>query len=122
MWKYFETPAYRKLRTSQEFIEKLAVDLISQKMSYYSEDDQKLKEKSLLEQYLENPKLDLQDIVGMTSDLLLAGVHTTAFTTSFALFHIANSKDVQDKLYAELVKILPDPKMEVTVNMMNCMK
>lgn len=98
----------------------MAVDLVAQKISIYSEDSQKRKEKSLLEQYLENPKLDLQDIVGMTSDLLLAGVHTTSFSTSFALNHIANNKVVQDRMFEELVRILPDPKMEITVNMMNC--
>lgn len=32
--------------------------------------------KSLLDDYLQNPKLDLPDVVGMACDLLLAGVDT----------------------------------------------
>lgn len=31
---------------------------------------------SILEEYLLNPNLDLPDIVGMSSDLLLAGIDT----------------------------------------------
>lgn len=34
--------------------------------------------RSLLDDYLQNPKLDLPDVVGMACDLLLAGVDTVS--------------------------------------------
>ncbi|XP_001661673.2 cytochrome P450 302a1, mitochondrial [Aedes aegypti] len=114
LWKYFETPAYRKLRKAQEFMEKTAVELVSQKLLYFDEDQQKLasgrhRSRSLLEEYLRNPNLELHDIIGMAADLLLAGVHTSSYTTAFALYHLCLNPDAQDKLYQEACRILPDP-------------
>ncbi|XP_039437333.1 cytochrome P450 302a1, mitochondrial [Culex pipiens pallens] len=114
LWRFFETRAYRKLRKSQEFMEKTAIDLVSQKLLYFDEDRQKLasgrhKSRSLLEEYLRNPALDLHDIIGMAADLLLAGVHTSAYTTSFVLYHLCHNPEAQEKLFREACKILPDP-------------
>lgn len=56
----------------------VAVDLVSQKISYFDENSvtQKSGRRSLLDDYLLNPRLDLADVVGMACDLLLAGVDT----------------------------------------------
>uniref|UniRef100_A0A6E8VP05 Cytochrome P450 n=1 Tax=Anopheles coluzzii TaxID=1518534 RepID=A0A6E8VP05_ANOCL len=116
LWRYFETPAYRRLRKAQEFMEKTAVELVSQKLLYFNEDQQRLASgehgsKSLMEEYLRNPNLELNDIIGMASDLLLAGVHTTSYTTAFALYHLGlHGATAQDRLYREAKKILPDPR------------
>ncbi|XP_053662324.1 cytochrome P450 302a1, mitochondrial [Anopheles marshallii] len=115
LWRYFETPAYRRLRKAQEFMEKTAVELVSQKLLYFNEDQQRLASgehsKSLMEEYLRNPNLELNDIIGMASDLLLAGVHTTSYSTAFALYHLAlNGSTVQERLFQEAKKILPDPR------------
>ncbi|XP_050093938.1 cytochrome P450 302a1, mitochondrial [Anopheles aquasalis] len=114
LWRYFETPAYRRLRRAQQFMEKTAVDLVSQKLLYFDEDQQRLASgehgsKSLMEEYLRNPNLELNDIIGMAADLLLAGVHTTSYTTAFALYHMALAgPKVQDRLYQEAKAMLPD--------------
>uniref|UniRef100_A0A182SYJ7 Cytochrome P450 n=1 Tax=Anopheles maculatus TaxID=74869 RepID=A0A182SYJ7_9DIPT len=67
LWRYFETPAYRRLRKAQEFMEKTAVELVSQKLLYFNEDQQRLASgehsKSLMEEYLRNPNLELNDII-----------------------------------------------------------
>uniref|UniRef100_A0A182NIJ1 Cytochrome P450 n=1 Tax=Anopheles dirus TaxID=7168 RepID=A0A182NIJ1_9DIPT len=116
LWRYFETPTYRRLRKAQEFMEKTAVELVSQKLLYFNEDQQRLASgdhgsKSLMEEYLRNPNLELNDIIGMASDLLLAGVHTTSYTTAFALYYLAlNGASAQERLYHEAKKILPDPR------------
>ncbi|XP_055535254.1 cytochrome P450 302a1, mitochondrial [Wyeomyia smithii] len=112
LWKLFETPSYRKLRKAQQFMEKTAVELVSQKLLYYNGDHQKLasgQHKSLLTEYLRNPNLELNDIIGMAADLLLAGVHTTAYTTAFALYHLCLNPNAQTKLFQEAEKLLPDP-------------
>lgn len=57
---------------------------MSQKISHYREDTERRATlrpngtKSILEEYLFNPKLDLPDVVGMASDLLLAGIDTVS--------------------------------------------
>lgn len=51
---------------------------MSQKISYFDENSASFKSgrRSLLDDYLTNPRLDLADVVGMACDLLLAGVDT----------------------------------------------
>jgi ecdysteroid 22-hydroxylase len=81
LWRFFNTPAYKRIKKSQSYLESVAVDLISRKMSYFEDSkeckkDQTYTGKSLLDEYLKNKALDLHDIVGMACDFLLAGVHT----------------------------------------------
>lgn len=57
----------------------VAVDLVSQKIAFINENGkvaEKMSRRSLLDDYLTNPKLDLADVIGMACDLLLAGVDT----------------------------------------------
>lgn len=59
----------------------MAIDLVNQKISYFDENESTISNgtknySSLLEEYLHNPRLDLSDIVGMISDILLTGVDT----------------------------------------------
>lgn len=66
-----------------KFYFSVAIDLIHQRISFFDNDVPKKSSKkknyiSLLEEYLHNPKLDLADIVGMASDVLLAGVDTVS--------------------------------------------
>lgn len=56
---------------------RVAIDLLSLKMSLFSEKDNN-KEPTLLEQYLANPDLDFKDIIGMVCDFLLAGIDTVS--------------------------------------------
>lgn len=69
------------------YIFSVAIDLINQKISFFDDNELQpdLKPRShvsLLEEYLHNSKLDLADIVGMASDMLLAGIDTV-ITISF---------------------------------------
>jgi ecdysteroid 25-hydroxylase CYP302A1 len=68
---------------------------------------------------LKNPKIDERDIVGMSCDVLLASVHTTSYSTGFALYHIAKNKHVQDLMYEEANKVLPNENDEITSQIMN---
>lgn len=61
----------------------MAVDFVTQKLTYFDEADTvkqidvpERKSKSLLEEYLRNPNIDLADITGMAGDMLLAGIDT----------------------------------------------
>lgn len=57
----------------------VAVDLVSQKISYFDERssmESSQCRRSLLDDYLLNPKLDLADVVGMACDLLITGIDT----------------------------------------------
>lgn len=53
-------------------MEEVALEMITQK----NQDTSICRKQSLLEQYLKNESLNVKDIVGMTCDMLLAGVDT----------------------------------------------
>lgn len=57
----------------------VAVELLTQKMTFFDDTDRKNRTVSLLESYLSSPELDLKDIVGMAVDFLLAGIDTVSF-------------------------------------------
>lgn len=78
LWHHVETPTYRRFRVAQEFLESVAVDIVNQKISFYDGcfNESRHSRRSLLDDYLRNPKLDLSDVVAMACDFLLTGVDT----------------------------------------------
>jgi ecdysteroid 25-hydroxylase CYP302A1 len=113
LWRLFETKQYKALREAQECMQSIALNFINQHKQKISNGD------ALLDQYLKNPKIDKRDIVGMSCDVLLASVHTTSYSTGFALYHIAKNKHVQDLMYEEAKKVLPNENDEITSQIMN---
>ncbi|XP_068902541.1 cytochrome P450 302a1, mitochondrial-like isoform X2 [Tenebrio molitor] len=112
LWRKFETPTYRKLRKAQEFMENVAIDLVALKMTTFEEKSQS--PPSLLEHYIASKDLDFKDIVGMACDVLLAGMDTITYSSSFLLYHLGKNPSVQDALYEEATRILPDPSAPIT--------
>ena len=120
LWRYFETCNYKKLRKSQEYMESVAVDLVSQKLAFFQNTDNSrnnaetvttkhlLNRSCLIEEYLKNPNLNLCDVVGTAADLLLAGIDTTSYTTAFALYYISRHAEVQKRLYEESLTVMPN--------------
>nr|AGT57842.1 cytochrome P450 302a1 [Leptinotarsa decemlineata] len=113
LWKKFDTPLYKKLKRAQGYMEEVAIDLLSLKMSLFSERE-KNTPSTLLETYLSSPELDFKDIIGVICDFLLAGIDTTTYTTSFLLYHLANNQHTQDNLFREAHKLLPQKDTPVT--------
>jgi ecdysteroid 22-hydroxylase len=113
MYRFYETVDYKRLKESQQFMEQIAVELVKKRIKNPHDGN------SLLDQYLLNPNVDVKDIHGMAADLLLAGVHTSAFTSGFALQYIAKDKRVQELLYAEALRVLPNVDDAVTPAVMN---
>lgn len=115
----------------------VAMDLVKSKMKKMNS---KMKiegeEKSLLEIYLSSPEINIKDVIGMSADMLLAGIDTVwiehksssfnlcsdslkysfqiSYSTSFALYHLATNKEKQIKLYEESLKLLPETQTPVT--------
>lgn len=108
LWRLYETAEYKMLRESQEYMERLAIEWVHEKVVNPTN------ENSLLEQYLKNPKLDKKDLYGMAADSMLAGGDTTSYTLGFALYYISNDQRVQDLLYQEALRILPRESDEIT--------
>ncbi|KAG5677094.1 hypothetical protein PVAND_006877 [Polypedilum vanderplanki] len=113
LWRLFETASYRKLRVAQEYMQQIAIDFVDKRAAKQTDGD------SLLDQYLKNPNLSKKDLIGISSDFLLAGVHTVSFSSAFALYHIAKNKRVQELMHEEAIKVLPSNESEITTPIMN---
>jgi ecdysteroid 25-hydroxylase CYP302A1 len=113
LWRLFETKPYKQLREAQEYMQQVAVEFVHKRANQKSDDN------SLLDQYLKNPKLSVKDLIGMSSDMLLAGVHTTSFTSAFALYRISKDQTVQDLMHQEALRVLPSDESRVTTAIMN---
>lgn len=85
LWRLFETRTYRRLRRSQQFMESVAVDLVAQKVAAFQQGNSA---GSILEEYLQNPQLNVADVVGMASDVLLAGIDTVSIALFLAIIII----------------------------------
>lgn len=114
----FQTRLWKRFSEASLFIESVAVELVKKKKRSleksnpleYSEDYVP----SLLELYLTMPSINYKDVIGMTVDLLLAGINATAFTASFALYHLSKNERVQDILRMEARDLLQSPEQAIT--------
>ncbi|CAG9562983.1 unnamed protein product [Danaus chrysippus] len=101
LWKYFSTPNFKRamkhyedqIRLSEYFIEMAIKELKDEKK------DQN-REKGILEKLLE---IDQKVAVTMTSDVLFAGVDTTATTIIGLLYLLAKNPEKQKKLRNEIM-------------------
>ncbi|KAG5306600.1 CP302 protein, partial [Acromyrmex insinuator] len=113
-WRFFETPLYRKLRKAQNYMEEIALQMVTQR----NQDASICRKQSLLKEYFKNETLDIKDIVGMACDTLLAGIDTTTYSLSYALYHLARNTNVQEKLRLEAATLLTDPMSPITAEIL----
>ncbi|ALC43029.1 dib [Drosophila busckii] len=112
LWRFVETPSYRKLRRAQSYMESVALELLEQRLPGQTE------RASLITAYLQNPALDHSDVVGTAADLLLAGIDTTSYASAFLLYHVARHPQVQQRVYEEALKLLPDAQQPLSAEAM----
>nr|CAD7201492.1 unnamed protein product [Timema douglasi] len=121
LWKWFDTPLYRKLKRSHLVLEQVAVELVTKKIEILKLQNlnKTSHQPSLLELYLSSQHLDQKDVIGMSVDMILAGIDTTTNTSSFTLYHLATNINIQEKLYEECLKLLPDCKSPITAEVLS---
>ena len=100
LWKLFETKHYKEIRRGQEFIETVIKEHY-QSMCNGNNDDKK----GLLYHYLSNDKLDINDSLALSADMLLAAIDTSSYTTGFLFYEMATHKQFQDNLCHEIDSI-----------------
>ncbi|XP_014221136.1 cytochrome P450 302a1, mitochondrial [Trichogramma pretiosum] len=115
LWRYFNTPKYRKLIKSQMYMESIAEKFVTEKMERMKQENPG-ERSSLLEIYLKNPNLDKKDVIGMACDMLLAGIDTTAYTSAFLLYHLAQNRMAQERLYFESAKLMEATNNVITAD------
>lgn len=116
-------PHYKMLVRSQDYLYEFVRDQIDR-----LEREQKIAQNPFLRQWLIDDRLDKQDVISLIVDFLLAGLHTTSYTTAFLLYQLSQNKSIQDQLRSEIEQHLPhgdDLKLEFLeklVLMRDCLK
>ncbi|CAN7995760.1 unnamed protein product [Ixodes hexagonus] len=106
-WKVWNTPAYKRLVKSQDFMAGIVNKYLGQAKEKVRTDIPE-KDKTVLEKFLSNPETDIKGVFTMILDMFLAGIDTTAYTTSFILYYLATNPTSQEKLFLELRRFLPE--------------
>nr|UOW66135.1 cytochrome P450 302A1 [Rhopalosiphum padi] len=110
LWRKFDTPMYKSIKKGHEHIEKIALKVVSKKLTSIKTTDSKT---SLLGEYLSSKETDSKDVIGMTVDTLLAGIDTATYSCCFGLYHLSSNPDVQKKMFIEAQALLPDKNTPV---------
>ncbi|KAF7994436.1 hypothetical protein HCN44_003908 [Aphidius gifuensis] len=117
LWKYFDTPLYKKLKKTQNIIKEFAVEMIDKKLKEINENPD-YNSGCLIENYLRDESLDIQDIIAMASDTIIAGINSTSYVTTYSLFHIAKNENVQEKIQQEAEALIPQLDDHMTVEIL----
>ncbi|XP_026314074.1 cytochrome P450 CYP12A2-like [Hyposmocoma kahamanoa] len=99
LWKYISTRTYRRAMKLYEEQDRLAKYFVDKAREELKEKKASESEKGVLEKLLE---IDERIAVIMASDMLFAGVDTTANTVTSILYQLAKNTEKQDKLREEL--------------------
>lgn len=121
LWKFFDTPLYKKLCWGQDTIYKTALALVEHRETELSSTLEKENGKSMLDALLLDSGLDKKSIVTVVCDSLMASVSTGSFTAGYILYHLATNPEKQNIL-AQEVHSLMESNGEVTSSFLNSAK
>lgn len=106
-WKAFPTQAYSQFVESEEVIYEIISDLVEKSLKEEYETCQTSDVQSVFMSILNAHGLDIRDKKAAIIDFIAAGIQTLGNTLVFLLYLIAKHKDVQKKLYEELIELIP---------------
>ncbi|XP_039748636.1 cytochrome P450 302a1, mitochondrial isoform X1 [Pararge aegeria] len=118
MWRFLKTPLYRTLSKSQEYLEKICMEILLNRITFYEKEKDET-DKSLLDSFIRLPNIDLKDLTGIMVDILMAAIDTTSYTTSFALYHLARNQECQDNIFNEVLSLHSTEENELTADLLS---
>nr|ARO50443.1 cytochrome P450 [Chironomus tentans] len=112
IWKYYQTKGFKELLNVYDTLTDVIMYYIDLAMKEMNEENSSSDtEDSVLRKLL---RADKRVAVVVVSDLMLAGVDTTASATLNTLYCLAKNPDKQEILRQELIEILPDKNTKLT--------
>ena len=115
LWKYFDTPTYKKFDEACTFIydeSSVHIKAAIKRLKDNKEDEDKPRDQwSVLHKMVDKFGEDSTIPVVMSTDAVLGGVDTTGFTSSFLLYHLANNPLKQEKAIEEVDRLFEGGKL-----------
>ncbi|XP_054643786.1 sterol 26-hydroxylase, mitochondrial isoform X1 [Dunckerocampus dactyliophorus] len=112
-WQWPYLPPWTKFVAAWDHLFKVAEELVQKKVEELQNMEQAERnvEGAYLTHLLLSKKMNVTEILGSITELLLAGVDTTSNTISWVLYHLAREPDIQEKLYQEVIRAYPAQRM-----------
>ncbi|XP_046748006.1 probable cytochrome P450 301a1, mitochondrial [Diprion similis] len=113
-WRYIPTPLWTRYVRNMDYFIKICMKHIDEAMERLktkksvSETDLSLVERILAKET--DPKMAYI----LALDLILVGIDTISMAVCSILYQLATRPEAQEKMYQELLKILPDPNVPIT--------
>ncbi|XP_054706842.1 LOW QUALITY PROTEIN: uncharacterized protein LOC129216650 [Uloborus diversus] len=114
-WKFFPTPKWRKFTKASDVFTEIAFKYINRALDQLKKNEvSEEKQLTLLQAMLTTKGLDASRVMVTVADMLFAGIDTTAHTVGFLLYHLAKNPDKQERLYQEVMSVLPSEEQKMT--------
>ncbi|XP_037095015.1 cytochrome P450 [Syngnathus acus] len=106
-WPYL--PFWKNFAATWDHLFKFSEELVQKKLEELGKKEQVDgdMEGAYLTHLLLSQKMNVTEILGSVTELLLAGVDTTSNTISWALYHLAKEPGIQDQLHQEVSTVCP---------------
>uniref|UniRef100_A0A182QZP4 Uncharacterized protein n=1 Tax=Anopheles farauti TaxID=69004 RepID=A0A182QZP4_9DIPT len=115
LWRYFKTPAFRKLMAKYDDLTDLVMAKIEEAIVKFEQNPSTEGNQSVLEKML---KIDKHTAVTMALDMIFGGIEMTSACTAGTLYCLATHPEKQAKLRDELRTILPNKDSIMTADSM----
>ncbi|XP_070561093.1 probable cytochrome P450 301a1, mitochondrial isoform X3 [Ptychodera flava] len=109
-YKFISTPSWRTFLRSQDTFFRITQKYVDETIARLRALEGKGdfgSETSMLVSLLGMKELTYQEMIIMPIELLIAGIDTTSHTLVFNLYNLATNPDKQEKLYEEIMSVLP---------------
>ncbi|CAB0016423.1 unnamed protein product [Nesidiocoris tenuis] len=108
IWRKWKTAAYKRIEDNLSYIESVIVPALLRKQQEVEESKTSpdWEPIGLLDHYFQIPGVDFKDITGMAVDLILGGIDTTSYTSSFLVWHLTQNPRVQELCRDESRRLL----------------
>ncbi|KAG5671495.1 hypothetical protein PVAND_001689 [Polypedilum vanderplanki] len=111
IWKYYETKDFKNLIEVYDTMTSIVFNYVNEAIKRFETEEVKEgQEESILRKLL---KVNKNVAFITASDLLIAGVDTTASGVTFILYLLAKNPEKQEKLRSEILKILPEKNSQI---------
>ncbi|KAF5302351.1 hypothetical protein FQA39_LY10390 [Lamprigera yunnana] len=120
-WRYFPTTIWQKYVNNMNYFVEICTKYIDEAMvRLQNKTNQNENDLSLIERILaKEPNPKTATILAL--DLILVGIDTISMAVCSILYQLATRPEQQEKLYQELKRIIPDPNIPLTVNLLDKM-
>ncbi|CAH1231801.1 CYP27A1 [Branchiostoma lanceolatum] len=107
LYKYISTPTWKKFVRAMDTMNGVAEKMIREKLAELRKTEEPPEETDFLSSLLSQKDMTLDEVVMMAIELLSGAVDSTADTLAFNLYCLAKNPDAQQKLYDEIMEVVP---------------